>query len=308
MTDVLTGTSQLSGLVASAVDRYVRAELVHTPMLRQIADTRPAQTNMPGSSVTLYIHSNLAPATTPLSETADPDFVGLAAPTSVNVTLNEYGVATISTVRLKNFSFSDIDPLQMAQVAYNQRDTLDVLVGNVLNAGTEVEYAGDATSTITVDAADTFDSGNVRSAVTHLRRAAAAGKRGESYWCGIHPDVAFDLRTESGAAGWRDSHIYAAPDLIWPGEIGVYEGAFFVESARMKVATDGAASASVYRTLFAGKEALAEAVAIEPEVRIGTTPDKLNRFFPLGWYGLLGWAIFRQKALYRVESGSSFVV
>jgi hypothetical protein len=34
-------------------------------------------------------------------------------------------------------------------------------------------------------------------------------------------------------------------------------------------------------------------------------PDKLNRFFPLGWYGYLGWARFREKALYRLESGSS---
>lgn len=67
----------------------------------------------------------------------------------------------------------------------------------------------------------------------------------------------------------------------------------------------GTGADTVYRTLFAGREALAEGVVIEPEVRIGVVPDKLNRFFPLGWYGYLGWTIFRQKCLYRLESGSS---
>lgn len=93
--------------------------------------------------------------------------------------------------------------------------------------------------------------------------------------------------------------------MFWPGCVGVFEGAFFVETARAYNDTDGASSARNYRTLFAGKEAIAEAVAIEPHVEIGTVPDKLNRFFPVGWYGLLGWKRFREASLYRVESGSS---
>ena len=307
MVDAYTSTTAQSTLVTGAVDRYVRAALRHTPILRSVADTRPVQVDKPGSSVTLYTYPNLAAATTPLTETADPDAVALGDPTGTTITLEEYGVATISTIRLKNFSFSDIDPNQIDQVAYSMRDTLDVLVRDELSGGTNVYYAGNATTTNTVDATDTLDSNDVRKSVTKLRRNAAAGKRGDLYWCGIHPDVAYDLKAETDAAGWREAHINAAPDLIWPGEIGVYEGAFFVESARMKVATDGAASASNYRTIFAGAEALAEAVAVEPGARIGVVPDKLNRFFPLGWYGLLGWKRFREAALVRVESGSSFV-
>lgn len=306
MADVFTGTSAQSNLVAGAVDRYVRAALRHTPILRAVADTRPVQVDKPGSSVTLYTYPNLAAATTPLSETTDPDAVALGNPTGTTITLNEYGVATISTIRLKNFSFSDIDTNQMDQVAYSQRDTLDVLVRDILSAGTNVSYSGTGNAaTADVAAGDVIVSDDVRKSVTALRVAGAAGKRGDTYWCGIHPNVAYDLRRESGDNGWRAAHINAAPDLIWPGETGVYEGAFFVESARMKVAGDGTSSANVYRTIFAGQEALAEAVAVEPEARIGVVPDKLNRFFPLGWYGLLGWSVFRQGALRRVESASS---
>jgi N4-gp56 family major capsid protein len=304
-----TTTSAQAALVTAAVDRHVRAELRHAPLLRSVVDTRPVQVDKPGSSVKLYTYPNLAAATTPLTETADPDAVALGDPTPTTITLNEYGVSTIATIRLKQFSFSDIDPNQMDQVAYSMRDTLDTLVRNELSAGTNVLYSGDATSTATVGNDDVISSNDVRQAVTTLRRNAAHGKRGDLYWCGIHPDVAFDLKKETDAAGWRTAHVNAAPDLIWPGEIGVYEGAFFVESARMLVDDDGTAAtpdANVYRTIFAGKEAIAEAVAIEPGARIGVVPDKLNRFFPLGWYGLLGWKRFRENALVRVESGSSF--
>jgi hypothetical protein len=62
---------------------------------------------------------------------------------------------------------------------------------------------------------------------------------------------------------------------------------------------------NVYNTYFAGQQALAEAVAEEPHVVIGPVVDKLMRHRPLGWYGVLGHAIYRQEALYRVETSSS---
>jgi N4-gp56 family major capsid protein len=306
MVDAFTSTSALSNIVQPAIDQYIRAELRHTPMLRSVADTRPIQVDRPGSSVALYIHGDLAAATTPLSETVDPDAVALPNPTSVTLTPYEYGNVTISTVKTNATAFADVDPYQRDAVAWNMRDTLDALVREIVSGGTNVAYGGTRTSTNTVTAADTLKAVDVRKAVTKLRGNAAPGKRGDLYWCGIHPDVSADLRSESGAGSWQDLHKYAAPGEFWPGEIGVFEGAFFVESARMKKANDGATSATVYRTIFAGREALAEGVVIEPEVRIGVVPDKLNRFFPLGWYGFLGWTRFREKCLYRVETGSAF--
>lgn len=315
MADAFTGTSALSNIVAASVDQYIRAELRHQPMLRGVADTRPIQVDKPGSSVALYTHGDLATATTPLNELSDPDAVALPNPTAVTLTPYEYGNVTISTVKVGATAFSDVDPYQRDAVMWNMRDTLDELVRDVLSAGTNVIYSGDATSTGTIDNTDTLDANDVRKVVTRLRSNAAPGKRGDLYWCGIHPDVSADLRSESGAGSWQELHKYAAPGQFWPGEIGVFEGAFFVESARMKVEEDGVdedgagagtSLTPVYRTIFAGREALAEGVVIEPEVRVGVVPDKLNRFYPLGWYGFLGWTVFRQKCLYRVESGSSF--
>jgi hypothetical protein len=50
---------------------------------------------------------------------------------------------------------------------------------------------------------------------------------------------------------------------------------------------------------------MAEAVAEEPHVVIGPVVDKLMRHRPMGWYGVLGFARYREEALYRIESGSS---
>ena len=125
------------------------------------------------------------------------------------------------------------------------------------------------------------------------------------YWCGIHPEVSHDLRAETGAGGWRLPHEYNSNENIWAGEIGSYEGAYFVESARMFNDTDGASSAKVYRTILAGKEAMAEAVAEEPHVVIGPVIDHLMRFRPMGWYGVLGFKRYREAALYRILNGSS---
>lgn len=321
MVDAWSGTSALSNLVAASVDQYVRAELRHTPMLRTVADTRPVHVDKPGSSVALYIHGDLAPATTPLNELTDPDFVALPNPTAVTLTPLEYGNATVTTVKAGVSSFADIDPYQRDQVMWNMRDSLDDLVKTVISGGTNVRYASggasDPTSTATVAAEDVIASADVRYIVAKLRANAAKGKRGDLYWCGIHPDVAHDLRAETGAGSWQNAHQYAAPGVFWPGEIGVYEGAFFVESARMKSAADGVdldgsgsgtTRRTVYRTIFAGKEAIAEGVQVEPEVRIGVIPDRLNRFQPMGWYGYLGWCRFREKALYRLESSSSITV
>lgn len=61
----------------------------------------------------------------------------------------------------------------------------------------------------------------------------------------------------------------------------------------------------VFDTIVCGSQAMAEAVAEEPHVVIGNVTDKLMRFRPMGWYGVLGFAVYRDEALFRITSGSS---
>ena len=341
MTNAYTDTSSGSlgnYLVQTAYDRYVEFALRAVPMVRDVADKRPVQQAMPGSSVVFQIYTDLAAATTALSETTDPDAVALGNTTQVSVTLNEYGNASLATRKLELFSLSDVDPAIADIIAFNMADSLDTVALGALTGGTNAiaevngavvsTYAGTYTNGTThksILSTDTIKSRDIRLAVAKLRANKAVPRQGEYYWCGIHPEVSHDLRAETGSGGWRDDHKYSetGSSEFWPGTIGTYEGAMFVESPRMANFADGTGAGSssgtfgtssyvnatggvrVFRTLVAGKQALAEAVAEEPHVIFGPIVDKLMRFRPIGWYGVLGWARYREPSLVRIESTSS---
>jgi N4-gp56 family major capsid protein len=265
---------------------------------------------MPGSSVVFQIYNDMSKATTALSEQVDPDSVAIGTPTAVTVTLNEYGNAVLTTRKLQLFSLADVDPAIANIVAFNMADSIDEIVQTELRGGTNVIYASNAsgvraTATTNVTGSHTLKSADIRLAVAKLRAGKAVARKGSLYWVGIHPEVSHDLRAESGSASWRLPHEYQANAEIWAGEIGTYEGAYFVESPRLYNATDGGSSARVFRTLVCGQQALAEAVAEEPHVVIGNVTDKLMRLRPIGWYGVLGFKRYREEALYRIESSSS---
>lgn len=312
MADVPTTTSVLTNLVKTAFSKVVDMQLWTEPMFRRFASVEYTDLTNPGSSITKYIHSDLANATSTLAETTDPDAVALANPSSVSITLNEYGNATVSTLRLREFSLSNIDVAQAELVSRNMRNSLDALVLSVLRQGSNVVYSNagnvDTTGpTNTVGATDVFSSKLVRYSVAKMRGRAAL-EFDDGYFVGlIHPDVSHDLRAETGVANWRDPHVYngTGTDLIWKGEIGVYEGVKWIESPRTYKADDGASSATVHRTMILGKEALAEAVSIEPGIVVSPQIDRFRRFLTVGWYGLVGWSRYREECLQRVESIAS---
>jgi N4-gp56 family major capsid protein len=300
----LGGTAGSAGLVQKAYDKSIEFALRDEPLIRSVADKRPVSPTNNGNVVVLQKYADLANATTALTESTDIDGVTIGTPTSVTITMQEFGNATTNTRALQLFSLNSVDPDIVTLMARNQADSIDALAMTALRGGTNVIYSGStATSTATVTAAATLTAANISKAVAKLRGNKASGKRGQEYWAGIHPDVSHDLMLENG---WLIPNAYGSDQMrIWAGEVGRFKGAFFVESPRLYSATDGASSAKVYRTILVGQQALAEAVAEEPHTVIGPVTDKLNRFRPIGWYGVLGFARFREEALYRIESGSS---
>jgi len=303
---ILGGTAGGAGLVQTAYDRLLEFALRSQPLIRSVADKTPAKQSIPGSSVVLQVYADLAAQTTALTEATERDSVAIGTPTSVTITLAEYGNSVLVTRALELFSLADVDPAIANIIAFNLADSIDGVAMTELRGGTNVIYSGStATSTATVTAAATLSSANIRKAVAKLRAGKTVARKGSMYWAGIHPEVSHDLRAETGSGGWRTPHEYASNDQIWAGEIGSYEGAYFIESPRLYNTTDGASSARVYRTILAGQQGLAQAVAEEPHVVIGPVIDQLMRFRPMGWYGVLGFKRYREAALYRIESGSS---
>lgn len=315
MPDLYTTTASL-GIEQAAYDRLAYFALRPELYFDMVADVKPTNQAMPGSSVIFTIISDLNVASTALDESVDVDAVALSD-SQVTVTLVERGNATITTAKLRGTAFVEVDPIIANVVGYNAGISLDTIARDVLKAGTNVRYATGGTSTptsrATVEADDTLTAHDVRRAVVDLE-GANVGKIGGFYAGWIHPDVALDLREETGAAAWRDPHTYSQPGEIWSGEIGEFEGVRFVKTPRAPVFADAGSSTTltdVYRTMFAGRQSFAKAWSNQdgngpyPRVVAGPVTDKLRRFVPMGWYWLGGHSIFRQAALRAVESASS---
>lgn len=313
MPDVLTtsSTGVGAGLVQDAYDRLVEFDLRSQPLIRSVADKRPGQQAMPGDTVTLQIYNDLAPATSELTETADVDSVLVPDTQKVQIVIKEFGNVIKNTRKLRKTSLAEVDPAVANIIAYNQADSIDIVAETTLRGGTNVVRANGGSllsnsGTVgAVAAGDTLSADHIRLGVTRLRGRSAMGRRGSLYHGLVHPDVSYDLRRATGAADWRAPHNYVDPNNIYAGEIGEFEGAYFVESPRLYSATDGATSRRVFRGYLVGKQALAEAVVEEPHTVISPVTDHLERFKPIGWYGLLGFALYRQNALIRLETSSS---
>lgn len=312
MPDVYTSTSQVPNLVTSAYDRYMRLALRSIPQFRTFADTRPVQQTHPGSSVIFTLYSDMSEATSTLNETTDPEIAAIADPTRVTVTLNEYGNYSVVTKKLQAFSLDGALDANLANMlAYNQAASIDTVVQGVIDNTSNVihEQGGSLkTSGLAVNsivAADTLKARDIRYAVTKLRAANVRPTRGEHYAVVLHPEVAHDLRVETGSTGWRTPHEYVDPSNIYAAEIGTFEGALFVESPRCSQVANSA-PLDVYQTYVFGQEALAEAVAIEPHTVInGAIVDPLDRKMAIGWHGLLGWNLFRPESLWMIKTASS---
>jgi N4-gp56 family major capsid protein len=228
-----TSASTISNLVTTAYDQYVRMALRSIPVMRSLADVKPVQQAMPGSSVVFSIYSDLAQATTSLTETSDVSSIALGNPTNVTVTLNEYGSAVTTTKKLNLTSFNDVDSALADIIAYNAADSLDNVVGQTLCAGTNVLYGATATSSATVVPASTITVAKIRQAVTELRTAKSLPRIGELYAAYVHPRQAADLRAESGTGGFQELTKYVDRSPFTAGAVGVIEGAYIVETPRV---------------------------------------------------------------------------
>src|SRR5437899_729092 len=295
MANAFTGTTAMANLVQTAYDRALEFALRAQPMFRMVADKRPVQQAMPGRSGVFELYQDLAQQITPLNELVDPDAAAAGNPTTVSVTLNEYGNAILVFNKLDLFSFTDVTAGLVNQVAWNLVDSVDLLVQNTLAAGTQTVRRGGGTigygfgttptnpiATSAITGTDIFSSNMARLSVAKLRTNKVHPNKGSYYTAYIHPEVALDLRAETGAAAWRHPHNYSAAGNIWAAEIGEYEGACYIETPRAQSALTGSGGTTrVFNTYFTGQQPHAEALAAAFHTVRGPVVDKLTRFQPL---------------------------
>lgn len=308
-----TQDTTASGFDQAAWDLATRFSLRPELYFDAVASVRPTKQAHPGSSVSFLITSDIAAQTTELTEGSDVTPVSFSD-SSVTITLKEYGAAIKTTAKLRGSSIIPVDPVVANLVGYSAGVSMDSLAKDILVAGTNVFYSGDATTQGGVGtgltATDTLSAANVRKAVAQLRKANVQTLMG-AYVGYVNPDVSVDLRTETGAAAWVEPMNYSSVENRLNGEIGKFEGVRFVETPRLEALTDaGDGAVDAYQSLIVGHEALAKVFAAPvsgdlPSVRPTPVTDALWRFVGMGWYWMGNYGILRQEAVRRIESASS---
>lgn len=323
-----TDTGSLSNLIKIAYDRRLDREFTAATLLRSFADKKVVNQTQPGATVTFSIHKNLSVDYTALNEVTDGNESVLDNPVQISVTVNEHGRHTIYTEALAQFAFDDALAKNVTDtIKTNQLETLDGLVAMVLR-GDNIRAAGTEATTkyntviggqfyTTIAAADAaianvnlLTADDVRNIVSELRTNSVPTWDSSNYVAIIHPRVAAKFRANTDAAGWRMANTYVDTSMLSSDEIGIFENVRFISTSRVlpKSSVGGSEAfgedgEGVYSTYFLGRQALAEVVVKEPTTVIdGNVPDVYGRKVAIGWYGILGWNLYRPESLYCVKS------
>lgn len=210
------------------------ANLVHD----QFGQKRPIPQNG-GKTIEFRKFAPLAKATTPITEGVTPDGKSLTV-TAITSTVNQYG-DYITQSDVLELTALDNTILEATKLLGNQAGlTLDTVVRNVLQSGTNVSFCPDSsgnekTSRGALDATCKLTVDVVEQVVAKLRAVNAPTIGG--YYIGIiHPYVAYDLMRDTD---WRDAHQYVTPENMYRGEIGEIGGVRFVQSSEAKIYGDG---------------------------------------------------------------------
>jgi len=306
----MTGTGQVSSSTG-AFEQMAYFALRSNPLYEMIADVRSTAQTHNGASVTFDIYNNMTAATTALTEATDVTPVALGD-TTVTVSLSEYGNAVETTAKLRGTSFLNVDADAANVIGYNMVDSLDQVVAAVAAGGTNDILPTGRAATINIVAGDTITADQTRTAAAKLRDKSAPGFENGNYVGMIHPNVAFDLRSQTAVTDVIAYQIRQDGQAVRNGSIGTWGGVEFIENPRANIqAGAGAAGIDVYDTVIAGRQALAKAFSRapgfgeQPQIVYGPTTDYLRRFVSVGWYHLVGYGRFREDCLQRVESSSS---
>ena len=268
-----------------------------------------------GKIIEFRKYDSLPKALTPLTEGVTPNGQKLSMSVITSNVQQYGGYIELSDILL--LTAIDNNLVQATKLLGSQAGrTLDTITREVLNGGTNVQYAeGQVTARNALVGGQA--SGNHYLTVDAVRRAVRflkvmnAPKINGSYVGIIHPDVSYDLMSDPK---WVNVKTYSDPDGIYEGEIGKIEGVRFVETSEAKVFEGaGASGVDVYSTLILGADAygVTEITGgglehIVKQLGSAGTADPLNQRATAGWKATKTAERLEEQYMVRIETASTF--
>ena len=223
-------------------------QLVHS----QFGQKRPIPKNG-GKTIEFRKFSPLEKAMQPLTEGVTPNGKNLTV-TTITATVKQYGDFITQSDMLELTSL-DNTILEATKLLGKQAGaTLDSVVRNVLQSGTNVTYCPKVVDGVETEITSRDDLTEncqltvdvVMQVVAKLRAQNAPTINGK-YVAIIHPYAAYDLMRDPE---WVSAHKYADPETLFEGEIGEIAGVRFVQTTEAKIYEGG-----IFATLFLGADA-----------------------------------------------------
>jgi N4-gp56 family major capsid protein len=323
-----TTLSQVAPGVQAFYDRNLLSRAQPADVHGRFGQKRPISKRS-GNQIKFRRYSQLAAATTALTEGATPSGSSLAV-TDATATLAQYG-DFITLSDMVSMTNQDAVVTEATDVLGDQAGTtIDQIRRDVLVAGTNVAYAGSASTragVITKIAAADLDK-----AIRFLKNQNAkfmkegippsdgvgTGAIRKAFVGIVHPDVEYDLESITGFKPVSD---YPSQMGVMEDEIGAYKNIRFVASTNAKIFADittvttagfktsGSGKNDVYATLIFAAEAYGvcplSGEAMNTYVKaLGSagTADPLEQRSTVGWKATTTTQILNQAWMLRIET------
>jgi N4-gp56 family major capsid protein len=219
----------------------------------QLTYPRSTTQNRKGASVNFPIVESQQPSTSVLDELAD------VVPVAMNIneivaTLQEYGNAIQVTRLAASTSYADVYK-QAAEInGYNLAESLDYIVRSVIGQGQNVVFQNARTARSSLNGLTTSADRMSAPFLSKLMTFASATnmpKYQDGALCSVmHPNVFYDLQQDPQTVAMSQ---YSHPELLFNGELAMWNGIRIVQASGQKVfwGAGGSAASSLSTTTAA---------------------------------------------------------
>ena len=251
--------------------------------------------------------STVSASNATITEWTTPSFTDLKIGT-ISVSCEQYGQVAQITDILEDTTLLNVVGQAMIELAHNASRIMDEVVQSaLLTNGTNVIYAGSATSRATLAATDTMTTTCINKARAFLSTKGAKPFAGGYIWI-AHPNVTYDMREQVGWNAWVEVKKYTdlVKDIVaW--EIWTLMWVRIVESSFVQTVSS---TVTVYPTYVFGEGAYGTSQLQAYETTFISRNNK-DSYNPLGLFSIVGWKmaiasiILQQDALVRIETAST---
>ena len=304
-----TESSGLSPTMQTFYDRLLLRRTVPVLLHAKFGQKRNIPKNN-GKVIDFRKFSALAVSTTPLTEGALFTDLKELSMTNVQATIAQYGDAVGFSDLVSTTTLDPVLTEATELLGEQAGESLDELVRDVINQGTNVQLANNRANRAAVVAGDILDVDEIREAILTLRVNRARKIMG-AWQVLIHVRTSHDVQ---GTTEWVTANNENQTGRVFDGSLGMLYGAKFWETDKAKVWADegDGGTVDIYSSLFFGSDAYGVVNLSGHNLRsiykpLGSagTADPLEQQQTMGWKAAMVTKILDDSFMVRVEHATS---